>query len=203
LANFFVFFADFGFFGKENTVMIESFIDRLTSASLRFKWVTIGLAILTLVAGIFALTQLEQELIPPIEFPQTVVLAFNSGLESKAMRDKVTILIEEAVKDIEGVVNIESTTAAPTEVSAPPTTEAGTGEPVAESEPTALPDSWIQAAAAQGIPDDDGRPDSRDDDSHCQHGTADVGGPHPRDAPGYALGGAARLTGRLPPEPRP
>ena len=263
--------------------MIESFIDRLTSASVRFKWVTIGLAILALVAGIFALTQLKQELIPPIEFPQTVVLAFNSGMEPEAMRDEVTIPIEDAVKDIEGVVNIESTTASgmafvmiqsefgldqeavrteieeavmrltypqgmetpelltfwledlpltftsvsselstaelkalvesaivpalqevqgvadvqvsggqelpteppptpeptatstleptaeptltptleptptaeptatTTEGSPPPTTEAGTGEPVAESEPVALPDSWIQAGAAQGI----------------------------------------------------
>jgi multidrug efflux pump subunit AcrB len=60
--------------------MIESFIDRLTNASVRFKWVTIGLAILALVAGIFALTELKQELIPSIEFPQTVVLAFNSGM---------------------------------------------------------------------------------------------------------------------------
>lgn len=283
MANSFVFFAYFVFFGKENTVTIESFIDRLTSASVRFKWVAIGLAILALVAGIFALNQLYQELIPPIEFPQTVVLVFNSGMELKAMRDEVTILIEEAVKDIEGVVNIESTTAggmafvmiqsefgldqealqteieeavtrltypegmetpelltfwlkdlpltftsvsselstrelnalvesdiipalqgvqgvvevqvsggqelpteppptpeltapptsepaaeptltptleptptaeptaAPTEVSSPLTTEAGTGEPVVESEPTALPGSWIQAAAAQGI----------------------------------------------------
>ena len=41
-------------------------------------------------------------------------------------------------------------TAVPAEVSPPPTTEAGIAEPVAESEPVALPESWIQAAAAQG-----------------------------------------------------
>ena len=91
--------------------MNESFINRLTNAAVRFKWVTIGLAILALVAGIFALTQLKQELIPSIEFPQTVVLAFNSGMEAEAMRDEVTIPIENAVKDLKGVVNIESTTA--------------------------------------------------------------------------------------------
>jgi multidrug efflux pump subunit AcrB len=85
--------------------MIESFINRLINVAVRFKWVTIGLAILALVAGIFALTQLKQELIPSIEFPQTVVLAFNSGMESKAMRDEVTIPIEDAVKDIRGIVS--------------------------------------------------------------------------------------------------
>ena len=91
--------------------MLEPLIDRLTRASLRFKWVTIALAIVALVAGVIALVQLNQELIPNIEFPTTIVLAFNSGMEPEEMRDEVTIPIEDAVKDIEGVVNIESTTA--------------------------------------------------------------------------------------------
>ena len=90
--------------------MVESLIARLTQASLRFKWVTIGLVVLALVAGVFALTQFNQELIPKIEFPQAVVLAFNSGMESEVMRDEVTIPIEKAVADVEGVVNVESTT---------------------------------------------------------------------------------------------
>jgi HAE1 family hydrophobic/amphiphilic exporter-1 len=89
--------------------MIESIIDRLTRASLRFKWVTIGLSVSFIVVGLFAFTQLKQELIPPIEFPQTVVLALNPGAESEIMRDEVTIPIENALGDIEGVVNIEST----------------------------------------------------------------------------------------------
>ena len=91
--------------------MMQSLIDRLTRASLRFKWVTIILAIVALVAGFVALVQLNQELIPSIEFPTTIVLAFNSGMEPEDMRDEVTIPIEDAVKEIEGVVNIESTTA--------------------------------------------------------------------------------------------
>jgi HAE1 family hydrophobic/amphiphilic exporter-1 len=90
--------------------MIQALIDRLTRASLRFKWVTIALAILALVAGVIAVIQLNQELIPSIEFPTTIVLALNSGAEPEAMRDEVTIPIEDAVKDIEGVVNVESTT---------------------------------------------------------------------------------------------
>jgi HAE1 family hydrophobic/amphiphilic exporter-1 len=90
--------------------MIQAFIDRLTRASLRFKWVTIALAIIALVAGIIAVVQLNQELIPGIEFPTTIVVAFNSGMEPEDMRDEVTIPIEDAVKDIDGVVNVESTT---------------------------------------------------------------------------------------------
>ena len=90
--------------------MFESFIDRITRASLRFKWVTIILSIVFIVGGIFAATQLKQELLPKIEFPQSVILAMNSGMGLEEMLDQVTIPIEEAVQDIDGVVNIESTT---------------------------------------------------------------------------------------------
>ena len=90
--------------------MLESLIDRITRASLRFKWVTIILSIAFIVGGIFAATQLKQELLPKIDFPQSVILAMNSGMELEEMLDQVTIPIEDAVRDIEGVVNIESTT---------------------------------------------------------------------------------------------
>jgi len=91
--------------------MIESLIGRLTRASLRFNWVVIALAVLVMVAGVFAISQFKQELIPAIEFPQTVVLAFNSGSSAEDMLEQVTKPIERAVEDIEGVVNVESTTA--------------------------------------------------------------------------------------------
>jgi HAE1 family hydrophobic/amphiphilic exporter-1 len=90
--------------------VFESFIDRITRASLRFKWVTIILSIVFIVGGVFAATQLKQELLPKIEFPQSVILAMNSGMGLEDMLDQVTIPIEEAVQDIDGVVNIESTT---------------------------------------------------------------------------------------------
>jgi len=90
--------------------MIESMIDRLTRAALRFKWVTLGLALLALIAGILAVTQLRQELIPEIKFPANIVLALNPGAKAEAMRDEVTIPIEKAVQGIEGVVNVQSTT---------------------------------------------------------------------------------------------
>lgn len=90
--------------------MLESLIDRITRASLRFKWVTIILSIVFIVGGVFAATQLKQELLPKIDFPQSVIFALNSGMELNDMLDQVTIPIEDAVRDIEGVVNIESTT---------------------------------------------------------------------------------------------
>jgi HAE1 family hydrophobic/amphiphilic exporter-1 len=90
--------------------MIESLINGITRASLRYKWVTIGLAVLVSVGGIWAVFLLNQELLPKIEFPQSVVLAFNQGTETDTMLDEVTLPIEEAVTEIEGVVNVESTT---------------------------------------------------------------------------------------------
>ena len=39
--------------------MIESLIGSLTSASLRFKWVVIALAVLVMVGGVFAVTQFK------------------------------------------------------------------------------------------------------------------------------------------------
>lgn len=89
---------------------MASFIDRLTRASLRYKWVTLGLALLALVAGILALTQLKQELIPAFSFPANIVLALNQGAKAEAIRDEVTIPIENAVQGIEGVVSVQSTT---------------------------------------------------------------------------------------------
>ena len=91
--------------------MIESLIGWVTRTSLRFKWLVIALAILVMVAGVFAIAQFKQELIPAVEFPQTVVLAFKNGADAEEMLEEVTKPIEDAVSEIEGVVNVESTTA--------------------------------------------------------------------------------------------
>jgi HAE1 family hydrophobic/amphiphilic exporter-1 len=90
--------------------MIQSLIDRLTRRSIRHQWVTIGISALLLIAGIIAAFQLKLELIPPIEFPQTLVMASNPGAETQETLQQVTIPLENAVKGVEGVVNVESTT---------------------------------------------------------------------------------------------
>ena len=90
--------------------MIEKFFDLITRGSLKYKWVTIVLSVLIIVAGIFAFTQLNQELIPKIEFPQTIVLGLNPGMDSDTLLEEVTIPMEKAVSDLEGVVNVETNT---------------------------------------------------------------------------------------------
>ncbi len=90
--------------------MLESLIDRITRTSLRFKWIVIALSILVMVGGVLAVTQLNQELLPKIEFPQSIVFTMNPGVNPELMQDQVTIPIEQAVMGVDGVVNIESTT---------------------------------------------------------------------------------------------
>jgi hypothetical protein len=90
--------------------VLENLIDRLTRLSLRVSWITVALSVAVMAAGIFALSQLGLELLPSIEFPQTIAIAINPNLDATAMRDEVTIPMEKAVADIDGVANVESTT---------------------------------------------------------------------------------------------
>ena len=90
--------------------MIEKLFNSITRGSLRFKWVTITLSVFLMVAGVFAFTQLNQELIPQIEFPQTIILALNPGMDADTMLNEVTMPLEEALSHIEDVVNVETTT---------------------------------------------------------------------------------------------
>jgi HAE1 family hydrophobic/amphiphilic exporter-1 len=90
--------------------MFQSLIDRLTRRCLRHPWITISISALLLLAGIIGALQMKLELIPSIEFPQTLILASNPGAEAQDTLQQVTIPLENAVKDIQGVVNVESTT---------------------------------------------------------------------------------------------
>lgn len=55
--------------------MLTALFDRMTRLSLRFNWLTIAISLILMVGGGLALTQLNQELLPRIEFPQTIVIA--------------------------------------------------------------------------------------------------------------------------------
>ena len=90
--------------------MFQSLIDRLTRRCLRHPWITISISALLLIAGIIGALQMKLELIPPIEFPQTLIMATYPGAEAQDTLQQVTIPLENAVKDIKGVVNVESTT---------------------------------------------------------------------------------------------
>jgi len=90
--------------------MLEKFFNLITRGSIKYKWVTILLSVLIISSGIFAFTQLNQELIPKIEFPQTIVLGLNPGMDADTLLQQVTIPLEKAVSDLDGVVNVETNT---------------------------------------------------------------------------------------------
>lgn len=91
--------------------MFSNLFDRITRLALRWRGATIILALVVLAAGIWATTGLNLELLPRIEFPQTIVLAqWSDAADAEAFLDAVTIPLEDRLADVPGVVNVESTT---------------------------------------------------------------------------------------------
>src|SRR5664279_2310305 len=89
---------------------MKSLFSRLTTLALRFRAVTLALVVLISIAGIIAITQLKQELIPSVEFPQTIILAQASGMSSDQVLNVLTKRMEAALHTIPEIVNLESTT---------------------------------------------------------------------------------------------
>ncbi len=91
--------------------MMTSFFDLITRLSLRLRWITIGITLVVLASGIWAMTQLNQELLPRVEFPQTVIVVqWPDGESAEQFLEEITIPLEERLADVSGVVNVESTT---------------------------------------------------------------------------------------------
>lgn len=85
--------------------------DRITRLSLRFYWLVILLSLLVLGAGIWAATQLNMELIPRVEFPQTIVVAqWPDSEDAETFLEEITLPLEAGLATVNGVVNVESTT---------------------------------------------------------------------------------------------
>ena len=89
---------------------MKSLFSQLTALSLRFRAITLLLVVSVSIAGIIAVTQLKQELIPSIEFPQTIILAQASGMTSDQVLTVLTKRMEDALTKVDEVVNLESTT---------------------------------------------------------------------------------------------
>ena len=90
---------------------MKSLFSGFTALSLRFRVVTLALVILLSVAGVYAVTQLKQELIPSVEFPQTIILAQATGMTSDQVLNVLTSRIETALDEqVPDVVNLESST---------------------------------------------------------------------------------------------
>lgn len=84
----------------------------LASLSLRFRAVTLAMMVLVSAAGLVAVTQLQQELIPSVAFPQTIILAQASGMTGEQVLTVLTEPIETALSGIPEIVNVESQTTA-------------------------------------------------------------------------------------------
>lgn len=89
---------------------MKAFFHLLTNLSLRFRVVTLLLVAVVLILGGIATTQLNQELLPPIEFPQTIILAQASGMSSEQVLTVLTQRLETELDQVESIVNLESTT---------------------------------------------------------------------------------------------
>ena len=91
--------------------MLIKFFDRITRLSIQFRWFVIAISLLVIAGGIYAMLTLNLEMLPNIEFPQTVVVAQWSDAESAdQFLQEITIPLEDALSNIDGVVNLESTT---------------------------------------------------------------------------------------------
>lgn len=89
---------------------MRSFFDFLTRIALRFRAITLAIVVVVMILGGVAATELQQELLPPLEFPQSFVLIQVSGMTSDEVLNVVTLRVEDIVNEVEGVVNIETQT---------------------------------------------------------------------------------------------
>lgn len=89
---------------------MKAFFALLTKLSLRYRIVTLGLVVIITGLGIVAASRLKQELLPAVEFPQTVILVQVSGMTSEQVLNVVTKRLETVLDSVDPIVNIESTT---------------------------------------------------------------------------------------------
>ena len=70
------------------------------------------IALVTLVIagfGLFSMTQLKQELIPPIDLPQSQVVTVVPGASPEVMDEQVSLPISNALRDLDGVESVVAT----------------------------------------------------------------------------------------------
>jgi multidrug efflux pump subunit AcrB len=91
--------------------MVAALFDRITRLSLRFYWLTIAFTVIVFVAGVWAMTRLNLELLPRIEFPQTVVVVqWPDAGTAEYFLEEITVPLEQQLAAVPGVINVESTT---------------------------------------------------------------------------------------------
>jgi multidrug efflux pump subunit AcrB len=85
-------------------------IDKITRLSLKFRAVTLILVCILMGLGVVAWTRLNQELLPPIEIPQTLILTQTSGLTADQVLKIVTEPLEARLGQIDEIINIQTQT---------------------------------------------------------------------------------------------
>jgi HAE1 family hydrophobic/amphiphilic exporter-1 len=87
-------------------------ISWITKISIKYKWITLSIAALLAIGSVLATAELNQELVPDIEFPMTTVITLDPGAPTKEMVESVSIPLERSIDeaDIDGLKHIESTT---------------------------------------------------------------------------------------------
>lgn len=81
----------------------------IARAAIKHRWLTIALATLVAGASIFATVNLKMELLPDFELPITTVVTVYPQAQPDDVVKDVTIPIENAISDIEGLRRITST----------------------------------------------------------------------------------------------
>lgn len=89
---------------------MRSFFNWLTILALRFRWLVLVLSALVMVLGVQSWSNMNQELLPPVEFPSSFVSVFAGGMNSTQVSNLYTIPLEEEIARIDEIVNIESYT---------------------------------------------------------------------------------------------
>lgn len=84
----------------------------LTRTAYQKAWIVILAVVLILSYGVYALTTVNQELIPDIELPIAVVTVQSPGLQANQVADGAIAPIESATSSLEGLKNTQSTSVA-------------------------------------------------------------------------------------------
>ena len=88
---------------------ISRALNFLTNLALAKRSVTILIVFLVLGSGLFAYKNLERELFPEIEFPNIFIVTLYPSANSESVMRDVTEPIEEAIENLDGIKDIQST----------------------------------------------------------------------------------------------
>jgi HAE1 family hydrophobic/amphiphilic exporter-1 len=81
----------------------------LTRLSVRKSTITLLVVVGILLFGGFATTQLQQELLPSVDFPVITILTSYPGAEPQTVADTISAQVEQAVSGLSGLQTVQST----------------------------------------------------------------------------------------------